>query len=230
MKTYAFVRSTLPRILFPQIKQSDTGTGAAPKPDPFPEFSKFFYFLFAPTVVYRDNYPRTNRHINWYRVTIHFIEVFGCLIYTYCLFDRYCVPMFRRIHVQSLGFVSYVELISMSVMPGALMQMMVFFAFLHSWHNAWAELLSFGDRQFYLDWWNSTSYNMYYRTWNTLVHDWLYEYIYRDLYQIFGSKYKTLAQFGVILISAVVHEYILSFTFGFFFPVLLFLFAGFGCK
>lgn len=42
-------------------------------------------------------------------------------------------------------------------------------------------MLRFGDRQFYLDWWNSCSFNTYYRTWNTLVQDWLYNYIYIDI-------------------------------------------------
>ena len=45
-----------------------------------------------------------------------------------------------------------------------------------------------------------------------------------------GRKYKMFAQFGVIAISGIVHEYILSFTFGFFYPVLFVMFAGFGCK
>lgn len=31
------------------------------------------------------------------------------------------------------------------------------------------------------DWWNSTSYARFYRTWNCVVHDWLYEYVYRDI-------------------------------------------------
>lgn len=31
------------------------------------------------------------------------------------------------------------------------------------------------------DWWNSTSFANYYRTWNVVVHDWLYYYVYRDL-------------------------------------------------
>lgn len=30
------------------------------------------------------------------------------------------------------------------------------------------------------DWWNSTSFANYYRTWNVVVHDWLYYYVYRD--------------------------------------------------
>ena len=34
----------------------------------------------------------------------------------------------------------------------------------------------------------------------------------------------------VIFISSVFHEHILSFTFGFFYPVMFILFSGFGCK
>lgn len=30
------------------------------------------------------------------------------------------------------------------------------------------------------DWWNSTSFSNYYRTWNVVVHDWLYSYVYQD--------------------------------------------------
>ena len=33
---------------------------------------------------------------------------------------------------------------------------------------------------FFQDWWNSTSFANYYRTWNVVVHDWLYYYGYRD--------------------------------------------------
>ena len=35
---------------------------------------------------------------------------------------------------------------------------------------------------------------------------------------------------AVFVISAFVHEYVLSFAFGFFYPVLMFLFGGVGCK
>ena len=42
-------------------------------------------------------------------------------------------------------------------------------------------MLRFADRQFYKDWWNCRSFAMYYRTWNVVVHDWLYRYIYQDL-------------------------------------------------
>lgn len=93
---------------------------------------------------------------------------------------------------------------------------LAFFAFLHCWLNAFAEMLRFADRMFYKvhllslsttetfkcltvctfcfisfdfflqDWWNSTSFANYYRTWNVVVHDWLYYYMYRDFLWVGG--------------------------------------------
>lgn len=39
----------------------------------------------------------------------------------------------------------------------------------------------FGDRRFYEDWWNARSFGSYYRRWNTVVHEWLYHYLYLDM-------------------------------------------------
>lgn len=41
-------------------------------------------------------------------------------------------------------------------------------------------LLLFLPGGFLQDWWNSTSFANYYRTWNVVVHDWLFYYGYRD--------------------------------------------------
>ncbi|CAG5130127.1 unnamed protein product, partial [Candidula unifasciata] len=103
-----------------------------------------------------------------------------------------------------------------------------FFAILHSWLNAFAEMLRFGDRLFYKDWWNSTTFSNYYRTWNVVVHDWLYTYIYKDVCKLVGHKYRAGAMACVFIISAVFHEYILTCTFKFFYPVLFVMFAGAG--
>ena len=88
-----------------------------PKFTGVPEFSKYLYFMFAPTLVYRDQYPRTSEQapIRWKLVLTHFGEVFGAMIYAYCLFDRYCVPVFRDLKVKELNFKSYLHLISVKM-------------------------------------------------------------------------------------------------------------------
>ncbi|CAG5861120.1 unnamed protein product [Menidia menidia] len=120
------------------------------------------------------------------------------------------------------------ELCGHKVPSGVLILFLGFFAFLHCWLNAFAEMLRFGDRMFYKDWWNSTSFANYYRTWNVVVHDWLYYYVYRDFLWVSEKRFRAAAMFFVFTLSAVVHEYILAVCFGFFYPVLFCLFMCFG--
>lgn len=51
MKNHAFVRSNIPRVLV-AIQKTEGRKDAVPK------FQKFIYFMFAPTLIYRDHYPR----------------------------------------------------------------------------------------------------------------------------------------------------------------------------
>lgn len=58
------------------------------------------------------------------------------------------------------------------------------------------------------DWWNSTSYANYYRTWNVVVHDWLYYYVYRDFLWVsvflliqFFKPTKTARMFLIFIVA-----------------------------
>jgi sterol O-acyltransferase len=102
-----------------------------------------------------------------------------------------------------------------------------FFAFLHSWLNLWAELTYFSDRCFYSDWWNATYFGTYYRKWNIIVHDWLYYYVYLDLQRFLKLKGMLwIPQLLTFLLSAIIHEVIIYYSTGFFYPALFILFAG----
>ena len=61
-----------------------------------------------------------------------------------------------------------------------------------------------------------------------MVHDWLYYYIYLDIYRFFPSlrKNRTIVQLLTFVISAIIHEYIIYYAIGFFYPILFILFAG----
>ena len=80
------------------------------------------------------------------------------------------------------------------------------------------------------DWWNSSTYASYYRTWNVVVHDWLYTYVYKDVYELCGRRSRVIPMMVVFFISSLFHEYIITFTFRCFYPILLLMFGGFGCK
>ncbi|XP_077391367.1 sterol O-acyltransferase 1 [Festucalex cinctus] len=220
MKAHSFIRENVPRVLAWTKDKSSPGPVV-------PHVSQYFYFLFAPTLIYRDKYPRSPM-IRWSYVATKLLQVLGCLCYTYYVFVRLCIPQFRSISLQFFDLRAMVLGVFNSILPGVLFLFLGFFAFLHCWLNAFAEMLRFGDRMFYKDWWNSTSFANYYRTWNVVVHDWLFHYVYRDFLWISQKRFRTAAMLFVFTLSAVVHEYILAICFGFFYPVLFCLFMCFG--
>ncbi|XP_037075008.1 sterol O-acyltransferase 1-like [Pollicipes pollicipes] len=214
MKVYAFVRSNVVRARAPETKDLDR----------CPNFSTFLLFMFVPTLVYRDSYPRTDR-VRWGRVVLHLAQVVGCVVYTSFLLERFFLPPFQRYGLGPVTWRHLVVHVFGSVMPGMLCYLCGFFALLHAWMNAFAEMTRFADRMFYQDWWNVTNYASFYRTWNIVVHDWLYEYIYSDVVRYRGKLMATLA---VFVVSSIVHEYTLMFVFNFFFPILFLQFGVFG--
>ncbi|XP_029811737.1 sterol O-acyltransferase 2 isoform X3 [Suricata suricatta] len=141
MKSYSFLREAVPGTLCARRGEAMRA----------PSFSSYLYFLFCPTLIYRETYPRTP-YVRWNYVAKNFAQ----------------------------------------------------------------------------DWWNSTSFSNYYRTWNVVVHDWLYSYVYQDGLWLLGGRARGAAMLGVFLVSAVVHEYIFCFVLGFFYPVMLMLFLVIG--
>ena len=117
MKAHAFVRSNIPRVLQSKIKCEES---SAPKPVACPEFKKFVYFSFAPTLIYRDNYPQNAHPVQWDCVANNLGEIFVCIIYAYCLFDRCCVPIYKTFEIRKMTVASYINLVSMSIIPGGL--------------------------------------------------------------------------------------------------------------
>ncbi|XP_029630198.1 sterol O-acyltransferase 2 isoform X2 [Salmo trutta] len=229
MKSYSFIRENVPVILKHKTKEGEGPRGEGPRGEVprFPTFSSYLYFLFAPTLIYRECYPR-NPHIRWNYVGVTFAKILGCLFYGYFILVRLCIPVFMNDSNTPFSTRTLVLALFHATLPGMLLLLLAFFAFLHCWLNAFAEMLRFADRMFYKDWWNSTSFANYYRTWNVVVHDWLYYYGYRDFLWLSRRKFRTAAMLSVFAVSALVHEYVFTLGFGFFYPVMFCLFAFFG--
>uniref|UniRef100_A0A1A9ZYJ0 O-acyltransferase n=1 Tax=Glossina pallidipes TaxID=7398 RepID=A0A1A9ZYJ0_GLOPL len=214
MKMHAFVRTNIPRVLHGKVKTDDELTQYSIA---FPPFNCYLYFLFAPTLVYRDFYPRASR-IRWKFAITHLMEVVA-IAFLYCyIYECYIVPNFSDFgkHSFNISFIT-VKLFA-SLMPFTMLLLTGFYMILHAWHNFTAELLRFGDRMFYKDWWTASNYDTYYRKWNVIVHDWLYEYIYKDFYIYIFNGSKLLSSLVVFWISALFHDIPLCFSLHLFFP------------
>ncbi|KAM3654607.1 LOW QUALITY PROTEIN: diacylglycerol O-acyltransferase 1-like, partial [Ammospiza maritima maritima] len=92
--------------------------------------------------------------------------------------------------------------------PNHLIWLIFFYWFFHSCLNAVAELLQFGDREFYRDWWNSESVTYFWQNWNIPVHKWCLRHFYKPMLRRGVNKWT--AQAAVFLASAFFHEYLVS--------------------
>lgn len=225
MKSHAFIRSNVPRV-FNKEKKDDSNTQTVAGKTDLPTFNMYLYFLFAPTLLYRDEYPRTQQ-ISWKFVIMNILEIFGIIYLMSFLFEKYYIPQFQDVGKENSHKLGYLLLLTLNFsIPGLLCMVSGFYLVLHSWLNATSEILKFADRKFYADWWNCTNYSNYYRTWNIVVHEWLYFYIYRDCYQYVFKKNAPMCQLMVFITSVLFHEYVVAYTVRFFYPVMI-LFFGF---
>lgn len=130
----------------------------------------FAYFLAAPTLVYESAFPRSDR-IRWRYVVKKSFQLAAALLVQYAVVAQFMLPVFAH---HTKDWYLFLKL----ALPSFCMWLAGFYAFFHCWLNIVAELLRFADRQFFLDWWNSTSLDSFWRKWNNPVHEWCLRHIY----------------------------------------------------
>ncbi|KAM7344133.1 sterol O-acyltransferase 1-like [Cochliomyia hominivorax] len=220
MKMHSFVRSIVPRVMARKLKSE----ADSKNPIHFPSFQKYLYYLFAPTLLYRDEYPR-NLNIRWKFALARFLEMVAvAFLYSY-IYEQHIKLYFENFGVEELNAASISNKIFSMLMPGITIFLTGFYMFFHSWLNLTAELLRFGDRMFYRDWWNASNHVFLFRNWNVVVHDWLYEYIYKEFYNHIFKGSKVLSSLSVFTISALFHEYLMGYALQVVFPA-MFVFFG----
>ncbi|RKF65064.1 Diacylglycerol O-acyltransferase 1A [Golovinomyces cichoracearum] len=167
--------------------------------------SNLVYFWWAPTLVYQPVYPRTPR-IRWIFVAKRLAEVFGLNVFIWIASVQYATPVLRNSldKMATLNFLSILERLMKLSTISLVIWLAGFFALFQSFLNALAEIMRFGDREFYTDWWNSRSLGIYWRTWNRPVYHFMKRHIYTPLRgRGWGSMGASLA---VFLFSAILHE------------------------
>jgi diacylglycerol O-acyltransferase-1 len=69
--------------------------------------------------------------------------------------------------------------------------------------------MKFADRGFYYDWWNSRNIIVFWKTWNLPIHRWCVRHVYKPVMGFSGGN-GLVASLVVFLLSAFLHEYIIS--------------------
>lgn len=222
MKMYSFVRENSSKVLHPWHKDDDFGPAvwyAGQMSPRVGSISQYLYFLVAPTVLYRDHYPRNRGSINWTNVFLYGTQFLGAYVVARFMFAEVLFPASMRLD----DLVdSYIKCFLFSPFMSFLACILV----LNAWFNFTAELTRFGDREFYQNWWSAISYAEYFRTWNVPVYSYLHTYIYQEIRSV--TRYRGLAVLPGIIMSSFLHDFFVGVSTGFFFPVFLFLFATLG--
>lgn len=191
------------------------------------ETGRWLMFNFCPTLIYRDSFPALASKHRWDKVMHFFLNCLMTIMFVFLVFRQLCIPHLKESARTPLNFQLFIACWLESMLPATLLLLMLFFGFLHSWQNLWAELMLYGDRHFYDDWWNVSSFGAYYRKWNIVVHEWLYHYIYQDFVRFSrGGISREISFIGVFIFSDIIHEVVLAGALGFFYPILLIMFGG----
>lgn len=108
---------------------------------------------------------------------------------------------------------SYCRLLRLSI-PNTIGWIAAFYTVFHLFLNISAELLKFADRKFYEDWWNCRGLEEYWKLWNLPVHFYFIRHVYNPLLKMNFTKVQ--AGLVVFLISAILHEFLVSVPLGIF--------------
>lgn len=186
----------------------DVGQPAVQYPDNL-TYGGLYYFLLAPTLCYELQFPRSPRIRKRFLLRrlcemLFFIQLLVGLI------QQWMVPTIQNSMkpFRDMDYSRIIERLLKLAVPNHLIWLIFFYWFFHSCLNVVAEVLRFGDREFYRDWWNSESVTYFWQNWNIPVHKWCLRHFYKPMLKRGVSKWT--AQTAVFLASAFFHEYLVS--------------------
>jgi len=206
--SYAFTNRDLRHAYLNPSKRIEDAVPEIYETCPYPQnitLNNLTYFWWAPTLVYQPVYPRTT-NIRWVFVAKRMAEVFGLSVFMWVVSAQYAVPVLMNSleMMASLDLGSILERLMKLSTISLVVWLAGFFALFQSFLNALAEVMKFGDREFYTDWWNSPSVGAYWRTWNKPVYQFMKRHVFSPLIGRGWSPYS--ASVMVFLFSGVLHE------------------------
>ncbi|XP_070576065.1 diacylglycerol O-acyltransferase 1-like [Ptychodera flava] len=186
----------------------DTGSRFVQYPDNL-NLADLYYFMLAPTLCYELNFPRSERIRKRFLIR-RIIEMLFLAEVMLGLIQQWIVPTVANSMkpFSEMDFSRCLERIMKLAVPNHFIWLIFFYWYFHSCLNVVGEILRFGDRQFYRDWWNSETITYFWQNWNIPVHKWSHRHLYKPMLSYGFGKFT--AKVVVFLVSAFFHEYLVS--------------------
>ncbi|PSC71143.1 Diacylglycerol O-acyltransferase 1 [Micractinium conductrix] len=195
-----------------EVRAGERGSGAVPVGVEvelrYPEnitLPHLAYFVAAPTLCYQISYPRSKVfRARW--MVKKLLMLTGGLGLMLFFTEQYMQPTIDNSMraLQDMDWLRMLERMLKLSLPTLYWWLAMFYTLFDLWLNVLAEILRFGDREFYKEWWNATTVGEYWRLWNQPVHKWMLRHVYFPLLRAGTPKF--YAGLAVFFISAVFHE------------------------
>ncbi|SPO29196.1 related to acyl-CoA sterol acyltransferase [Ustilago trichophora] len=169
-------------------------------------YANFWDYLLVPTLVYELSYPRL-KTIRPLYVLEKTLATFGTFLVIYVITEHWIMPFTPTADTPFLR--TFLQL----AVPMMINYLLIFYIMFECICNGFAELTRFADREFYLDWWNATSMDVFSRKWNKPVHSFLLRHVYASTIAAWGLS-KSMAMFLTFLLSSLVHELVMAIVSG----------------
>nr|QID75817.1 diacylglycerol cyltransferase [Dunaliella salina] len=171
--------------------------------------SNLIYFLALPTLCYQINYPRSPTiRKRWLARRV--AELVLMLTLLSLLLQQYMIPAISNSMspMRTMDWPRLCERVLKLALPNIYCWLVSFYCLFHLWLNIVAEVLHFGDREFYKDWWNAATVGEYWKLWNMPVHKWLLRHVYFPTLRLGLPRWASIIL--VFFVSAVFHELVLG--------------------
>lgn len=162
----------------------------------------FFYFLLAPTLCYREEYPSSGKFRFDYFI-LKCMKAMFCLTLLYYIYTEIIENI-----INGINSTPFPLLVIELYVPLTIICLILFYLIFECILPGFAELACFGDRQFYDDWWNSTDLKEFNRKWNKIVHMFLHRHVFLECKNRFKLG-NTKSMIITFLVSAFFHEFVL---------------------
>lgn len=117
----------------------------------------FVYFYFAPTLVFKNKYPQSRSKSSRFSY-FHFINTLLCFTLCFLHFESSLYPYLKgsyEKHNELIKKENFLQSLFIFIVNGFISFLILIFGFIHSYQNFFADLMNFGDKHFYSEFWNS---------------------------------------------------------------------------
>ncbi|KAF2766062.1 hypothetical protein EJ03DRAFT_330452 [Teratosphaeria nubilosa] len=191
---------------------ADAGLPELYKSCPYPQnitLRNLSYFWWAPTLIYQPVYPMTDKR-RWDFIAKRACESLLLCVVIFVACAQYAVPLLQNSlnDISTLHLSNILERVLKLSTISLVCWLAGFFALFQSFLNMLAEIMMFGDREFYSDWWNSSDLRAYWTSWNKPVTHFMKRHIYSPM--VGRGVHPVAAQFITFTFSGILHELLIG--------------------